>query len=92
MTVVQSDIQNHNCKFVFQLPRVYTSTQNIRPGMGPLRHTLQLQLVAGRSHCHLCYKCLPGTYKLWPSEEREPLSVRHIVLHSRMFLPARSEQ
>jgi len=90
MTVLQSVIKNHNTKFAFQLQRVYTSTQQLRYGMGSLRHTFQLRLVVSRGHCRLCCKCLPGTYKLRPWEETEPVCVRHIVLHSRMFLSARS--
>jgi len=54
--------------------------------MESLRHTFQLWLVAGRSHCRLYYQFLSVTYKLRPSEEPGPLFVRHIVLHSRMFL------
>jgi len=91
MTGLQSDIQNHSCKFAFQHQRVYTSTQQLRHGMGSLRHTLQLRIVAGRSHCCLCYHRLSGTYTLWPWDETEPQALWHIVLHSRMFLSARWE-
>jgi len=92
MTVVQSDILYHNSKFFFQLQSVYTSTQQLRHGMGSLRLAFQLQLMAGRSHCRLCYQCLSGTYKLQQSEEPESHCVRHIVPHSRKFLSARSER
>jgi hypothetical protein len=91
MTIVQRDIWIHKCKFVLQHQRVYTPTQQLRHGMESLRHTFQLGYMAGRSHCRLCSLCLSGTYKLRPSKESEHLSVRHIVLYSRMFLSAWSE-
>jgi hypothetical protein len=58
--------------------------------MGSLRHTFQLRLVAGRSHYCMCPLCLSDTYKLRPSDQPQRHCVRHIVLHSRMFLSARS--
>jgi hypothetical protein len=90
MTVVLSDISNHNYKFFFQHQRVYTSTQQLWHRMGSLRHTFQLRLVAGRSHYRMCSLCLPGTYKLRPSDQPEPHCVHHIFLHPRMLLSARS--
>jgi hypothetical protein len=91
MTVVQLHKQNHSCKFAFQHQRIYTSTQILRHGMGSLRHTFHLRLLAGSSHCRLCYKCLFGSYTLRPWEETQPQRFRHIVVHSRMFLSARWE-
>jgi hypothetical protein len=66
MKVLQSDIQNQSSNFAFQDKRVYTSTQQLRYGMGSLRHTFQLRLVAGRSHYYLYFLCLSGTYKMRP--------------------------
>ena len=76
-------------KLVFQHQNIYTIIQQIRNGMGSLRHTFQLRLVAGRSHCRLCSWCLFGTYKLRPWQPPEPQHNRHIILHSRMFLSTR---
>ena len=87
-----SDISDHNSKFPFQHQRVYSPTHQLGHGMGSLRRPFQLQLMAGRSHFRLCSWCLSGTNKLRPSEEPEPQSVRHIVLHTRVFLSARSDQ
>jgi len=57
--------------------------------MGSLGRTVQLRLVAGRSHCCLCSWCLSGTYKLRPPEPPQSQSNCHSVLHSCMFLSTR---
>jgi hypothetical protein len=76
-------------QFVLQQQHIYTITQQFQLGMGSLRRTFQLRLVAGRSHYCLCSWCLSGTYKLRPRESPESQSNCHNILHSCMFLSAR---
>jgi hypothetical protein len=57
-------VQTQHHQFFFQLQHLYSSTQQIRHGLESLRHTFQLQIVAGRSHCCLCSLCLPCTHQL----------------------------
>jgi hypothetical protein len=75
----------------FQHEGVFTSSQHIRHGMETLRHTFQLRLVVGRSHYRLCSWCLSCYHKLQLQEQRESQSNCHSILHSFMFLSARSE-
>ena len=78
--------------FFFQRQRAYKITQQLRHGMGSLRHTFQLRLVVGHSHCRLCSCCLFDIYKLRSWEEPEPHCIHHILLRSRLFLSARSDR